>query len=189
MKYSYLLLTCFCVVTLVQGEGFLSKNDRMLASYDLEDGTYIITVIGTGQVFDIPGASTAAGTELIQYPYTGNPNQRFKVEKISTGIYKITNVNSGLVLDVAVASTVSGTSIIQYPSLGQPNQQFRISSVVTCFSDGAGHSSCTLQGYQMTSVNSGLIISVAGGSTSPGAKIIQASNPPQGSYLLRFTKV
>jgi Ricin-type beta-trefoil lectin domain-like len=46
---------------------------------DAPGGTVRFVARPTGKVIDVQGAATAAGTNLIQWPWSGDPNQRFKL--------------------------------------------------------------------------------------------------------------
>lgn len=46
---------------------------------DAPGGAVRLIARHTGKVIDVQGAATAAGTNLIQWPWSGDPNQRFKL--------------------------------------------------------------------------------------------------------------
>lgn len=46
---------------------------------DAPGGTVRLVARHTGKAIDVQGAATAAGTNLIQWPWSGDPNQRYKL--------------------------------------------------------------------------------------------------------------
>ncbi|MGH9265729.1 MAG: RICIN domain-containing protein, partial [Acidimicrobiales bacterium] len=120
------------------------------------------TVVAThsGQALDVTGVSQAAGTQVIQWPGNGQPNQRWTFEPLGDGTYRIVVGHSGQVLDVAGASHAQGARVIQWPWNGGANQRWRVEDV-------GG------QGKRIVAVHSGQVLDVAGASHAQGARVIQ----------------
>jgi ricin-type beta-trefoil lectin protein len=101
-----------------------------------EDRLFLITNVMTGEVLDVPGASTKAGEFIQQFPLNSGKNQMWKIigrcEMDSThnvdcdGYVNIMNINSNLVLDVPSFSTLPGVQIAQYYFNGGRNQQWQL---------------------------------------------------------------
>ncbi|MEU9075514.1 RICIN domain-containing protein [Kitasatospora sp. NPDC048538] len=70
----------------------------------------------SGQCLAVPGASTTAGTQVIQWP-CGTWNDHYWAFGVDTGNGKlhIINYNSGQCLAVPGASTADGAQVIQWP--------------------------------------------------------------------------
>jgi alpha-L-fucosidase len=49
---------------------------------DLSDGTFRFTVTHSGKVLDVAGLSTADGAGVIQWPWNGGPNQRWRRQTV-----------------------------------------------------------------------------------------------------------
>ncbi len=80
----------------------------------------------SGLVLDVAEASTANGAPLIQWERNEQPNQRFRLERVSNGLVRIVVKHSGLVFDVAGASMDPGAAIIQWEWHGGLHQLWRI---------------------------------------------------------------
>jgi ricin-type beta-trefoil lectin protein len=100
---------------------------------------YFIRNAATGQVLDVPNASTASGTKINQFPLNRGANQQWQINGRCIlgalgvvpsvdcdGYVSISNRNSFLMLDVPGASKSSGVQIQQYPFNGGYNQQWLI---------------------------------------------------------------
>src|SRR5437868_2702029 len=97
---------------------------------------YYIRNAQTGQVLDVPNASTMPGILVQQFPRNNGLNQQWQIgfncnypasgsaNIDCPGYVTISNRNSRLVLDVPNGSTTSGTLIQQYPANGGNNQQW-----------------------------------------------------------------
>ncbi|MGH3862432.1 MAG: RICIN domain-containing protein [Actinokineospora sp.] len=130
--------------------------------------TYRITT--SGKAMDVPGSSTATGTQLIVWaPHTGN-NQRFVPTATGDGSYTLKNVHNGLCVDVSGGSTTAGAAIIQWTCTAAANQRFSLVAAA------AG-------GYAVISQASGLAITAA--AATDGAKLTQ--QPNTGATLQRWT--
>lgn len=85
------------------------------------DGSFSLVNINSAMCMDVMGASTSAGTQVIQWPCTGNRNQRWTFNGSA-----VVSVNSGMCLDVSGASTADGAPLIQWPCSGNLNQQWSL---------------------------------------------------------------
>jgi hypothetical protein len=63
------------------------------------------------------------------WPYSGDPNQQWKLEPVEGGYYKIVARHSGKVLDVAGASLAEGAIVHQWTYASDHNQQWKIEPV------------------------------------------------------------
>lgn len=125
-------------------------------------GYYEIVNSNSGQLLDVSGASTAAGTKVVQSTNTGGSDQQWSLVQVN-GYEQIVNRNSGLLLDVSGASTTAGASVIQWTSTGGSNQQWSFVSV------GGG-------AYQIVNRHSRMLLDVSGASKTAGASVIQWTN-------------
>lgn len=66
---------------------------------------YNIKNVRSGQYLDVCNANTSDGTNVIQWKYTGNDNQKWKVVYLGGGLYKIVSA-----LDTTKALTVGSSS-------------------------------------------------------------------------------
>lgn len=83
----------------------------------------------TGYAMDVYGYSTENLTEIKQYVYHGDTNQRFKLIDRGGGYYSIHPICSGLGLDAYEAGTGPGTKIVQYGYHGGNNMQWSFEPV------------------------------------------------------------
>ncbi len=98
------------------------------------NGKYKITNNKSGKVLEVARGDMAKETPIIQFPYTGQDEQLWRislVRTISDGWLKqyecvITNVKTGQVLDISDNSTSNYTEAIQYPYHGGNNQRFKL---------------------------------------------------------------
>ena len=80
--------------------------------------------VHSGQVLDVSGVSHDPGAPVIQWPWNGGPNQRWRVEDVNGPGWRITAVHSGHALDVSGISHDRGAPVIQWPWNGGPNQRW-----------------------------------------------------------------
>ncbi|HVK20191.1 MAG TPA: family 20 glycosylhydrolase [Actinokineospora sp.] len=123
----------------------------------------------SGLAMDVPGSSTATGTQLIVWSsHTGN-NQKFVVTANADATYSVKNVNSNLCLDVSGASSSAGAAIVQWTCSSAANQKWSIVASGT--------------GYALVSQASGLAITAA--SATNGGLLTQ--QPNTGTALQRWS--
>ncbi|WP_237745091.1 RICIN domain-containing protein [Kribbella catacumbae] len=95
----------------------------------LSDGFVTIESIRSGQVIDIPGSSTVEGTDVVQWPLTGNTNQQWKLLDVGSGRFKIVSRVTDKVLGIAAASTGQGATVEIQADTGHPSQHWMLSPV------------------------------------------------------------
>jgi hypothetical protein len=89
------------------------------AQYQFTDSAgiywYHIRNLNSGQCLAVPGASTSAGVQVIQWPCGTWADHYWAIVYDSTGKIHIINYNSGQCLAIPGASTAAGTAVIQWP--------------------------------------------------------------------------
>ena len=125
-------------------------------------GTYVFSSIGDGQAIADPAASTAAGTQLVQEPADGGPEQQWNVQSVGGGYYTISNVASGLLLDNPAGTQSS--AIVQEPADGSDSQLWSFQE------DDNGV-------YEIVNKGSGLVVNIDGGSGQPAGTGLIAWTP------------
>ncbi|MEU8703243.1 glycoside hydrolase N-terminal domain-containing protein [Streptomyces sp. NPDC048680] len=116
----------------------------------------------TGKAVDVPGASTANGTGLIQYTPSPAVNQQFRFVPVGEGRYEIytTHGSTPLVWAVWGGSSDAGAKITQWTPEHSTSQQWKIADV------GDGY-------VTLTCARSGKVLGVTGGSAADGATVEQ----------------
>ena len=105
---------------IVLNDKSVGRPSQMWRAVKHADG-YSFISCATGYAMDVYGYSTENLTEIKQYAYHGNTNQRFKLVDRGNGYYSIHPICSGLGLDALNAGTAVGTPIIQYTYHGGNN--------------------------------------------------------------------
>lgn len=115
---------------------------------------------------DVPGDSTANGTQLVQATCDQGASQRFTLTPVSgvTDTYTVSpGHTSGKCVAVSGASTADLVQIVQAAcASGQPSQQFQLQTV----SSGS-------KTFRLVARHSSKCVDVTGASTSSGALVIQ----------------
>ncbi|MFI6607835.1 glycosyl hydrolase family 95 catalytic domain-containing protein [Streptomyces sp. NPDC050507] len=116
----------------------------------------------SGKAVDVPGASTANGTGLIQYTPSSAVNQQFRFIPVGSGRYEIYTTHGSTPLIWAVWGGVSdaGAKVTQWTPEHSTSQQWTIADA------GDGH-------VTLTCVRSGKILGVTGDSDADGAAVEQ----------------
>jgi glucose/arabinose dehydrogenase/PKD repeat protein len=101
-------------------------------------GGYQLKNVGSGKCADIPGGTTTAGTQLVQWachaPTSADaPNQYFVLVPSGDGIYQMRSLKTGLCVDISGVSQADGGMVIQWNCTAATNQTFRFTKV-----DGGG---------------------------------------------------
>ncbi|AEW99799.1 endo-1,4-beta-xylanase [Streptantibioticus cattleyicolor] len=109
-----------------------------------------LRAVGAGKCLDVPGGSTAAGTQVQIYGCWGGTNQLWT--RTPSGQLTVYGGSGQLCLDAQGQGAVPGTKVVTWPCNGQANQQWRFNA------DGT-----------VTGVQSGLCLDVTGASTADGA--------------------
>jgi Ricin-type beta-trefoil lectin domain len=111
-----------------------------------------VRAVGAGKCLDVPGATTATGTQLQIWDCHGGTNQVWTRTASNTlTVYTGSNLRC---LDASGNGTANGTPVIIWTCNGQTNQQWRVNANGT-----------------ITAVQSGLCVDVSGASTANGARI------------------
>ncbi|MCX5145032.1 MULTISPECIES: glycoside hydrolase N-terminal domain-containing protein [unclassified Streptomyces] len=116
----------------------------------------------TGKAVDVPGASTANGTALIQYTPSRAVNQQFRFVPVGGERYEIYTTHGSTPLTWAVwgGTTDAGARITQWTPEHSTSQQWKVADA------GDGY-------VTVTCVRSGKALGIAGGSTADGAAVEQ----------------
>ncbi len=121
---------------------------------------YRIVSVNSGKVLDVAGASTAPGTQIVQYSYWGGANQLWTVEPRENGSVSIMSAYSGLVLEVDRSSTENGAPVVQRSYAGGAHQRWVLEAV----GEGA---------VAIRNANSGKLVNVPYASTNDGMSMVQ----------------
>ena len=109
----------------------LGLGNGLFRMEHLGNGWYRIVSDLSDMVFDVAGASQAAGAPIILWPWHGGPNQRFRTKdapRLSNSAwgYSLVAQHSGKVLDVARTPRLfDADRLVQWDYHGGPNQLFR----------------------------------------------------------------
>jgi polygalacturonase len=123
-------------------------------------GSYTIANAGSGLCLDLPGSSTAPGTQLDLQPCTGTANQTWTLAPAGTG-YTVTSASSGLCLGIPGASTSAGKPVDQETCTGTSSQEWTLTA-------GTGT-------YQLVNANSTKCINASENATTAGTLVVQNS--------------
>lgn len=143
---------------------------------------YKFTNRASGLCLDVPGNSTANGTQMIQYTDNGGQNQQWLIMATSTsGYYQISNVSNNKYLD-NYGSTANGAPINQYDQSSSNNQQWAI----TDLGGGYYRATCRTGGLAMdnggsNNLEAGIVQSASSSSYSQQWKIEQIGSSTGGS--------
>jgi alpha-L-fucosidase len=113
----------------------------------------------SGKVLEVRDASPADGGLMIQWPWTGGPNQRWQLVPNTDGTYRLLNVRSGKLLESPNGS-VQGTQLDQYADTASDNQWWRLVPATSGY-------------YRLVNVRNGWCADVKDASTADGASVIQ----------------
>lgn len=91
------------------------------------DGIYYLRNQRSGKYLDVSGNYETNGTNVMQYTYTGNDNQRFKLYNISADVYEIIPMHAqNMRIDINGASTENNANVQIYESNSTNAQRFKI---------------------------------------------------------------
>ncbi|MER7480191.1 RICIN domain-containing protein [Streptomyces sp. NPDC126510] len=124
-------------------------------------GPFKLVNHNSSKVMEVAGSYTDNGGSVIQYDWSGSPNQQWKLLPDYDGSFRLSNVNSGRLLDNPGSSTSAGTALDQWSDTNSPNQWWKLVPAST-----SGY-------YRLVNVRSGLCADVQGNSTDNRAKVIQ----------------
>ncbi|PVE11881.1 RICIN domain-containing protein [Streptomyces scopuliridis] len=66
------------------------------------------------QVANVKGGGSANGTPVIQWPWSGTPNERWEATAKGGGYYQFASLESGKCLNVKGGGNANGTEVIQW---------------------------------------------------------------------------
>lgn len=148
---------------------------------------YFIASQLNGNVLDIDGANTAAGTPIISYPQktTDTSNQLWTLvptgPKDSAGgqsQYYIQSQLNNYVLDINGSNTAPNTPIISYP-INSPASNNQIWQIIESDTEGF---------FYIVSLLNGYVLDISGSNTAPGTAIISfpQNSPASDNQLWRL---
>lgn len=115
-----------------EGELFIAsarKDDSQKWKFIKEKDAYILVSAMSGKVADVILAGTVNGARLHMWEKTGEDNQLWTAEKVSTGVYKLKSLKSGKCIDVVDISDEDGTPLQIWDDLSGDNQMWKIAAV------------------------------------------------------------
>lgn len=151
----------------------------------VEEGTYILTNVGSGKVLDILGDEKENGANVGQYTRHGGGNQQWTFKAVRrarkspwdiTGEYEITSKAGGLFLDVDKAGLQDTANIQQWTGNGGTSQRWWLTPV----GDGV---------FVISNVLSGKAVDVAGMSMDNSANVQQYTFNDTGAQKWRLERV
>ncbi|MFH9067572.1 RICIN domain-containing protein [Streptomyces coeruleorubidus] len=155
--------------------GGRSVKPTLLSTTLPGDGTvYRLVARHSGKVADVEGARTANGTNVDQWPWLNQANQKWTFTSTGDGYYKIKGVGSGKLLEVAGLSRADGGNVGIWADANAPQQHW----AVTPTGDGT---------YFLINRYSGLALGVDEGSTADGANVEQQPYTSQTRQQWRIT--
>jgi len=123
-------------------------------------GTFKIINRCSGKVLDVSDASSADGAAIIQWPWTGDTNQQWKLVSDTGGAYRLVNVRSGNLLG-SPGGSAEGARLDQCADTNTDNQWWKLVPAAT-----SGY-------HRLVNVRNAWCADVEGGSTADGARVIQ----------------
>jgi hypothetical protein len=118
---------------------------------------YAIKSAMNGLYFDVEGGSTSDGAYVIGWPYHGGNNQLFNFIRYGSGVYRIIARNSAKCIQPQ--NTSQGARLVQKKCTGSNIELWVL-----------------YQGYVLKNLQTGYVVDLAGGSSSPGTWIVQWSS-------------
>ena len=135
-------------------------------SHLLQNGTYTLKSVNSGQLLSNPGATPSASQQpsivMQQQAAANTANQQWVLNNLGNNTITLTNAASAQVLDVTAGTTNPGALLDQYPYKAVTWQQWALTSL------GSGT-------FEVTSKNGGNAVEVVGGSVAANANIDQAT--------------
>ncbi|MGI9276261.1 MAG: RICIN domain-containing protein [Endozoicomonas sp.] len=149
---------------------------------------YIVSKLN-GNVLDVAGNNSGAGTQIISYPINSPASGNQMWERVPTGPkgpaggqgeYYITSKLNGYVLDVRGNNDGAATPIINYPT-NEPASSNQIWTIVESDQEGWFYIISQLNGY---------VLDIEGADQKPGAHIINypQNKPTSDNQLWQFVK-
>ncbi len=126
----------------------------------LPNGVYRLVAQHSNQVLAVDGANTAAGTDALQWPFSGTDDQRWQLARQGDGSYTLSPQHSGQMLEVAGCGAGDGARAQQAAASGTACQRWKLDPLA----DGS---------FRVTNQQSGKVLDVAGISMAAGAAVHQ----------------
>lgn len=140
------------------------------------NGEYEVVARHSGKCLDVPGSSTANGTNIIQFTCNHTTNQRWEISEGPSGYHYIIPKHSGKCLDVAGSSTGDRALVIQYNCNYTHNQQWVLTRKPNGF-------------YRIVARHSRKALDIESSSSSNGARLVQFTSNNTTNQEFRLTQV
>lgn len=98
-------------------------NQKWIFEYDGGDVYFIKSKFSD---LYIQAMNSGDDGKLRLHAFTGDENQQWKIEEVTSGVYKMTSVAHGTVIDLAGPSDADGAEIHLWKNFDSPNQQWMI---------------------------------------------------------------
>jgi beta-galactosidase len=136
---------------------------KFVSSVSADSQTFFVQNVAGGLFLADPQSSAEQGTVMIEWPFTGGPEQEWVLEPTGPGneFFAFQNAASGLYLADPQSSQSDGTEIVQWPATGGTEQMWQV------VPSPSGTDS------NIVNYSSGKYLAVPQGSPSPGTSIIQ----------------
>ena len=121
--------------------------------------TYKIINYGSALSLDVQGNRRDNGTNILQYPFSGNANQKWYLQK-EGDYYIIKSASSGKVLSIQDSANWDGANVYQWDYYGAESQKWEIYPA-------------TNNTYKIINHNSGKCLNIAYGSNQANANVEQ----------------
>jgi len=154
----------FITPTIANGRVFVGTTSGVAAfgllspSGPIANGEYRVMNDYSGMVLDDPASSSSSGTQIIEYPSDGGPNQKWQFTLQSSGYYTIRNVSSQLYLSDPGDAGTPGTKLEQMTAANDNTQLWSLAA--------SGN------GYVLRNRATGLVMDDPAFSTTKGTGII-----------------
>ena len=135
-----------------------SAGNAASAMFD-SSKAYKIINYGSTHSLDVQGNRNANGTNVLQYPFRGNPNQKWYFVK-EQDYYIIKSASTGKVLTVDNSATWDGANVCQWDYYGGNNQKWEIYPAAN-------------NTFKIINHNSGKCLNIAWGSNDANANVEQ----------------
>ena len=110
--------------------GFHGEANQQWKISRQSDGSYTLaSLLPSGYLMDVTGASMLEGVDIIQWPSNSGENQKWTITDNGDGTVTFRSNHSGHVLDVYGGEKTAGTNIIQWAGHGGANQRWILESL------------------------------------------------------------
>ncbi|WP_116215280.1 RICIN domain-containing protein [Streptomyces olivoreticuli] len=165
-----------------------SDAAQVIRKLPVEEGTYILTNLGSGKVLDVLGNEKENGANVGQYTRHGGPNQQWTLTPVRrdysrnnpaynvTGEYEIASKAGGKLLEVAGGALQDTANIQQWDRTDASSQRWW----VTLIGDGV---------FVISNIHSGKTVDVTGASKDNSANVQQYTFNDTVAQKWRFERV